>query len=133
MMERQDISILVVDDVKSIRTQVKTLLHSMGYKKVLTAETGQEALHALIGDVFQLIICDWHMVPPVDGLEVLKAIRENPKHYTTAFIMLTAEDTKEQVLNAITQGVDDYLIKPLTIEKLTIHVEGVLKKKQVLP
>jgi two-component system chemotaxis response regulator CheY len=130
-MLREEVKILVVDDVNTMRVQVKDLLKSFGFRIVTLAENGEAAKAALNTDTYHLILCDWHMTP-TDGIDFLKHVRGNEKTKNTAFIMVTAEGTKEKVVEAIKNGVDDYLIKPLTLEQISTKVHGVLIRKQVL-
>ena len=135
-MDCKDIPILIIDDVQSMRTEIKQILLDMGFLNLLTAENGLAATLAADQSFFadtpiQLFICDWHM-EPMNGLEFLNFIKQHPIYYNIPFIMLTAEDTKENVLEAITQGVDDYIIKPLTPDKVATRVYGALKKRGLL-
>lgn len=130
-MQREEVSILVVDDVNTMRIQIKDLLMSFGFRKISTAEGGEAAKAAISAGDFQLVLCDWHM-SPTDGLEVLKFVRGQPQTKNLAFIMVTAENAMEKVTEAVKTGVDDYLIKPLTLEQIETKVHKVLAKKQVL-
>ncbi|MGZ3689448.1 MAG: response regulator [Bdellovibrionota bacterium] len=130
-MTREEINILVVDDVQAMRVQIKDLLKSFGFRNITAVEGGGAAKKTLEDTAFQLILCDWHMTP-TDGLEFLKYVRAHPNYKTVSFIMITAEGTKEKVVEAIKSGVDDYLMKPLTIEQIQNKVYGVLSRKQVL-
>src|SRR5947209_13795394 len=130
-MLREDVSILVVDDVASMRAQIKDLLKSFGFKKVRVAESGQEGKASLEQEATHLILCDWHMENG-DGMEFLKYVREHPNFKGIPFIMVTAESTKEKVVEAIKSGVDDYLVKPLTLAQIQNKIFGVLLRKQVL-
>jgi two-component system chemotaxis response regulator CheY len=130
-MLREEVGILVVDDVNTMRVQIKDLLNSFGFRKVVLAGNGEEAKAALDAQPIHLILCDWHMTP-VDGMEFLKHVRTHATHKGIAFIMVTAESTKERVVEAIKSGVDDYLVKPLTPVQIQNKVYGVLLRKQVL-
>lgn len=130
-MLREEVGILVVDDVNTMRVQIKDLLKQFGFRKVTLANNGEEAKAILESEPVHLIMCDWHMAP-VDGIEFLKYVRSHNKHKDTPFIMVTAEGTKERVVEAIKSGVDDYLVKPLTPEQIQNKVYGVLLRKQVL-
>jgi DNA-binding response OmpR family regulator len=78
-----------------------------------------------------LVLCDWHM-SPTDGMELLKFVRAHPTYGAAPFIMVTAESTKEQVVEAIKQGVDEYIVKPLTPDQIQGKVFGVLTRKQII-
>jgi two-component system, chemotaxis family, chemotaxis protein CheY len=130
-MMREEVCILVVDDVNTMRIQVKELLKSCGFKKISLAASGEEAKRVMAIEQFHLIMCDWQMTP-TDGLDLLKYARAHPLYKDVAFVMVTAENTKEKVIQAIQSGVDNYLVKPLTPIEIQNKVYGVLLKKQVL-
>jgi two-component system, chemotaxis family, chemotaxis protein CheY len=130
-MVREEVKILVIDDVNTMRIQIRDLLKMFGFQKISLAGSGEEARKILGVEPFDLVLCDWHMEPG-DGFEVLKFVRGDAKLKGVSFIMVTAESTKEKVLEAIQSGVDDYLIKPLTVAQIQTKVYGVLVKKGVL-
>ncbi len=130
-MLREDISILVVDDVNSIRVHVKELLRVCGFRKIVTASSGEEAKALLETQPFQLILCDWHM-EPTNGLELLRYVRNHPQFCGIAFILVTAENTRDRILDAVAAGVDDYVVKPLTQGQIQNKVYSVLLKRKVL-
>ena len=130
-MMREEVSILVVDDVNAMRVQVKELLNSFGFTKVQVAENGEQAKQMMETQTFHLFLVDWHM-SPTDGFDLLKHTRSHPKYKDAAFVMVTAESTKDKVVEAVKSGVDDYLIKPLTLEAIQSKVYAALLKRQVL-
>lgn len=130
-MLREEVGILVVDDVNTMRVQIKDLLKTFGFKKITVAGSGEEAKALLESETLHLILCDWHMAP-TDGFDFLKYVRAHDVHNGMSFIMVTAESTKERVIEAIKAGVDDYLVKPLTPVQIQNKVYGVLLRKQVL-
>ncbi len=127
-MQREDVSILIVDDVNTIRVQIRELLKSFGFKKIATAQNGIEAQVLLESEPVHIILADWHM-SPVDGHELLLWVRAHRKLARTAFIMVTAENTQAMVVKALKNGVDDFVIKPLTPMQIQNKVYGVLLKK----
>ena len=130
-MKIQDVVILVVDDVNALRVQIRDLLKRVGFERVLVAGNGFDAKKVLQTEKIHLILSDWHMMP-VDGMELLEYVRENPDCNHIPFVMLTAENTKERVVEAIQSGVDDFLIKPLTVEQIQNKVFKVIMEKKVL-
>lgn len=130
-MLREEVEILVVDDVNSTRVQVKQLLADQGFRKIALCAHGEEAKLHIASYPVHLIICDWHM-EPTNGIEFLKYVRGETRIAEVAFLMLTGEGTKERVVQAIQSGVDDYLLKPLTPAQIQSKVFGVLLKKKVL-
>lgn len=130
-MLREDVNVLVIDDVNTIRIQIRELLRGLGFRKILVASSGEDAKQIFKKVPIHLVLSDWHMEPG-DGLALLQYIRKDPELQNIAFIMVTAENTKEKVMQAIQAGVDDYLMKPLTVQQVQTKVYGVLLRKQVL-
>ncbi len=127
----EDVGVLVVDDVNTMRIQIKELLKTFGLCKVTLASNGEEAKQVIGSSPIQLVLVDWQM-KPTDGLELLKYLRLHPQHKQMAVIMVTAENTKELVGDAIKAGVDDYLLKPLTLVQIRNKIYGVLLKRGLL-
>ena len=120
-----NITILVVDDFESMRRIVKGTLKSIGFNNFIEAEDGVIALKKLEKEKVSLIISDWIM-PNMDGLEFLKAVKGNEKYKHIPFIMVTAEGQKGNVLEAINAGVNNYIVKPFTPETLRAKIQKVL-------
>ncbi len=117
-----NIKILVVDDFATMRRIVKGLLQELGYHQIQDAEDGAAALVKIKSERFDLVVTDWNM-PVMTGLELLRAIRAEPTLKTTPVLMVTAENNREQIIEAARSGVSGYIIKPFTAvtlrEKLT--------------
>jgi two-component system chemotaxis response regulator CheY len=121
--------ILIVDDVNTMRMQIKELLKAFGFQHLTTVANGEAAKVELTQNSYHLILSDRHM-EPCDGLSLLKYVRQDASLKNIAFLMITAESTKEGVIEAIKAGVDDYLIKPLTRTQIETKVYSVLLKKR---
>jgi two-component system chemotaxis response regulator CheY len=130
-MLREDVGILVVDDVNAMRVQIRDLLKGFGFRKIHLASNGEEAKLHLNTETIQLVLADWRM-EPVDGLALLRHVRADEKLKGLAFILVTAETARERVIEAVQAGVDNYLVKPLTPVEIQNKVYGTLLKKQVL-
>lgn len=130
-MLREDVGILVVDDVNAMRVQIRDLLKGFGFRKIHLAANGEEAKLQLNTESIQLVMADWRM-EPVDGLALLRHVRGDEKLKGLAFILVTAETARERVIEAVQAGVDNYLVKPLTPVEIQNKVYGTLLKKQVL-
>jgi two-component system chemotaxis response regulator CheY len=115
-----DMKFLVVDDFATIRRIVKSVINELGFSNVTEADDGSTALPLLRDGNFDFLITDWNM-PGMPGLDLLKAVRANPKLAKLPVLMLTAEAQREQIIAAAQAGVNGYIIKPFTAE--------VLKKK----
>jgi len=111
------LSCLVVDDQQTIRSLVRSGLQSLNITTVGEAVDGEDGLRAMLGKPYQLVISDYNM-PKLDGLGLLRAIRAHPPIQKTAFIMLTGRADKELVSRAVQFGVNNYLVKPFTVQTL---------------
>jgi two-component system chemotaxis response regulator CheY len=109
---------LVVDDFSTMRKIVKNVLRQIDITNVTEAENGKQALEILKkeGD-FELIVSDWIM-PEMTGIEFLRACKDDESVKKIPFVMVTAEAQKDSVIEAIKGGVDNYIVKPFTPDKL---------------
>jgi two-component system chemotaxis response regulator CheY len=120
--------ILVVDDFPTMRRIVKTLLRQLGYTNVIEAEDGQAGLAKLKNEKIDLVLLDWNM-PKMTGLELLKAMRADDALQQIPVVMITAEGRREDVLEAVKAGVNNFVVKPFTAETLEEKLAKVLEKK----
>jgi two-component system, chemotaxis family, chemotaxis protein CheY len=120
--------ILLVDDSRTMRNIQKKILDAMGGVEFAEAGDGVEALAVLATGPFDLALVDWNM-PNMDGLTLVKKVRETNK--TMVMIMVTTEAEKTRVVDAIKAGVNNYVIKPFTPEGLTEKVQQTLAKQKV--
>lgn len=128
MPKANAVSVLIVDDQQSMRGICKYILTQLGFTNIIEAKSGRDALGKLEQSNVDLIISDWNM-DDIDGLTLLKVIRKHPKTQSMPFIMATGRSDKEQVKEAISAGVNNYIIKPfdaLTMKKRIEAVIGVL-------
>jgi two-component system, chemotaxis family, chemotaxis protein CheY len=109
--------VLVVDDFATMRKIIKNVLKQISIENVLEAENGKHALTILKNDSVDLIISDWIM-PEMTGIEFLKACKADETIKKIPFIMVTAEAQKDNIMEAIKSGVDNYIVKPFTPDKL---------------
>jgi two-component system chemotaxis response regulator CheY len=107
--------ILVVDDFATMRRIVKGVLKQLGFMNIIEAEDGINALKELKKENVGLILSDWNM-PNMTGLDLLRAVREDANLKTIPFLMITAEGQKENVVEAVKAGVNNYIVKPFTPE-----------------
>lgn len=124
----KSIPILVVDDFATMRRIVKSALSQLGFQNVSEAADGSEALAKIKGQEFKFIVSDWNM-PNMMGMELLKAVRSDPKLKAIPFLMVTAEAQKENILEAAKAGVSNYIIKPITADALEQKMEAIFSKK----
>lgn len=113
---------LVVDDVAENRDFLRRRLARRGFT-VLEAEDGRSALAAVEAAPPDLVLLDWTM-PGMSGLDALTAIRARHPKERLCVIMLTARLHKEDVLEAMAAGANDYLAKPVDFEQLMRRVQA---------
>lgn len=114
---------LVVDDSRTIRTILKRILLELGYE-VCEAADGREALAVIDtqGNSVSLVLTDWNM-PEMDGLELLKRLRQNPQLSLLKIIMVTTETELDRMVSALDAGANEYVMKPFTKEILREKLE----------
>jgi heavy metal response regulator len=116
--------ILFVEDDRSIAHFVKRGLME-NYLAVDVAYDGQEGRYLALHEPYDLLILDI-MLPEIDGIEILKSIRE--VGIDTPVIFLTAKDTEKDIVKGLNLGADDYVIKPFSINELLARVRAVLRR-----
>jgi len=124
----KDLRFLVVDDFSTMRRIIKNLLHDLGYQNVAEADDGNTALPVLQAGNIDFLITDWNM-PGMPGLELLKAVRSDPKLAKMPVLMLTAEAKREQIVEAAQAGVNGYVIKPFTAVTLKEKLDKILEAR----
>ena len=108
---------MLVDDIPAMRLLVRQMLRNLGIQQVVEAADGSSALQKLRDQPVDVILSDWNMIP-MTGLQLLMAVREEPRHRLTPFIMITGQHTNDHVVRARAAGVSGYLIKPFTVDSL---------------
>ncbi len=108
---------LIVDDMPSLREMLKAYLRRLGFKHVTEAVDGRDAYQAMIAakasaQPYELIISDWNM-PNLNGLELLKLVRSVSDWKLLPFIILTTENEKDKVMEAVLAQVSNYIVKPI--------------------
>ncbi len=124
-MRKEDISIVVVDDLQFSREVVKSGLTKSGYSDIRTASSADEALYLLNERRAHVVLADFWM-PGMNGLEMTDLIRrwdENNDRYT-GIVLLTAEDTASSIVVAFDRGVDDFISKSANQFELAARVFG---------
>ncbi len=110
-------NVLVVDDAAAVRRILRSALEDLGMN-VAEAEDGEEALAYLSAiPEIDLAIVDWNM-PRMCGVDLIRRLRELPGRECVRVLMVTTEATSERVVEALSAGADEYLMKPFTIEAM---------------
>ena len=115
--------VLIVDDEESIRDLIKTVLGPS--HQFALAASGADALRILGRATLDLAIIDRSM-PKMSGIEVVKAIRRNPKTRAMKILMCTANNESDEAFAA---GADDYILKPISLALLRDKVAWALKPR----
>ncbi|PCJ39889.1 MAG: two-component system response regulator [Alphaproteobacteria bacterium] len=118
-------SILIVDDYKTMLRIIRNLLKQLGFNNVDEASDGSEALNKMRSKSYKLIISDWNM-EPMTGYELLKEVRSDDMLKKTPFIMVTAESKTDNVIAAKKAGVNNYIVKPFNAATLKQKLSAVL-------
>ncbi len=140
MSELAKIKALVVDDDLNIRKIIKSVLMAMTIRDVTEATNGQEAYDILKvprssqapgtsgtgRKKYDLVVCDWIM-PVMTGIQLLEKVRADTFLKDTPFLMVTAENDRDNIVKAIGEGVSDYVVKPFTASTLEHKLRKVLK------
>ena len=114
---------LVVDDSKAVRMILAKTIRGLGFD-VREAANGVEALKLIETDKtdLKLVLSDWNM-PEMDGLELLKRLRQDPELSSLIVIMVTTETEMAQMAVALEAGANEYVMKPFTKEILIEKLE----------
>jgi len=120
-----NMSILVVDDYKTMIRIIRNLLKQLGFNNVDEATDGSNALEKLREGKYGLVISDWNM-EPMTGLQLLKEVRADAKLKGTPFIMVTAESKTDNVVAAKQAGVNNYIVKPFNAATLKTKMSAVI-------
>ncbi|MFG6665521.1 chemotaxis response regulator CheY [Halomonas sp. HNIBRBA4712] len=126
-MADKNMSFLVVDDFPTMRRIVRSLLKELGFTNVEEAEDGQDALNKLRAGSFEFVVSDWNM-PNLDGLEMLKEIRQDDALKALPVLMVTAEAKKENIIAAAQAGANGYVVKPFTAATLEEKLNKIFEK-----
>ena len=115
---------LVVDDSRAIRMILSKTLKELGYE-VREAANGKEAMEVIgaEGGSVTLVLADWNM-PEMNGMDLLKQLRQNPQLSSLVVVMVTTETELDQMAAALEAGANEYIMKPFTkdilVEKLQL-------------
>ena len=121
------LDVLVVDDSAAIRKILQRVLAQteLPLGKILEAGDGFEAIERLTANNIGLVLTDINM-PNMDGIELLKKIRENPQWKSIPVVMITTEGSQQKVLEAVDLGAAGYVRKPFTADQIKEKLLGLV-------
>jgi two-component system chemotaxis response regulator CheY len=128
-----ELKFLVVDDMATMRKVVSQQLRGLGVTQITEASDGAIAKETLLKAIemkqpIQFIVSDWNM-PNLSGIELLRFCRTDPNYKDIPFLLVTAESEMGQVSEAISAGVDNYVVKPFTPASFLDKLNAVFKKR----
>lgn len=123
-------SILIVEDESDLRELMRYNLEAEGFK-VVTAESGDEAVEAIRDGVPDLILLDW-MLPGMSGIELCRRWRSREETQRTPIIMITARGEEEERVRGLATGADDYVVKPFSMPELNARIQALLRRASPL-
>lgn len=116
------LNIMIVDDSTIIRKTLEMKLEEMGHTVVAKAKSGKEAVDLYSEILPDLVTMDITM-PVMNGIEALRLIKKDYKD--AVVIMVTSHGEEKLVMDAIVSGAKGYILKPITVEKLTETIQKV--------
>ena len=122
------LKILIAEDDSELRRLFSHVLTKSGYA-VKGVDNGQEALDALNADFYDLVISDV-MMPVMDGYELVRALRESGS--SIPVLMITARDAFDDMRTGCLSGTDDYMVKPVNVNEMTLRVGALLRRAQMI-
>lgn len=125
MDKKNIIKILVVDDTRTIRFHLKSLLSRMGFE-VNEAYDGLDALASIKESKPHIVLMDI-MMPNMDGIECCRQIKNNPETRDIKVMMVTTKDEYKKVTEAFRARCDDYITKPVEEEELKRKLDELSK------
>lgn len=126
------LSFLIVDDIASFAGSLRTLVQSFGVDDITIVHHGDDAVRALQGKKFDVVLCDFNLGEGKNGQDILEEAKTHGLLKSACiYMMITAENSSDMVRGALEYQPDDYLTKPFTKEVLFTRLQRVLNRNQV--
>ena len=119
-------TVLIVEDEEDIRDMLAHTLGNAGFR-VMGASNGREGFIKAVDQLPSLVLVDW-MMPEVNGIELLRRLRRDPRTQAIPVIMLSAKAEVDNKAEGLDSGADDYLAKPFSNKELLSRVRAVLRR-----
>jgi two-component system phosphate regulon response regulator PhoB len=120
--------ILIVEDEQDILELVRYNLARENYQ-VFCSGSGEEALKIVASEPLDLIVLDL-MLPGIDGLEVARRLKNNPRTKNISIVMLTAKGSEADIVTGLELGADDYITKPFSFRVLLARIKAVIRRSR---
>lgn len=125
---REEPQVMIIDDVSATRVILRDMLTEMGFKDIVEAKSGEEALNKLKQHRAQLIICD-NMMDGMSGLDLLYQLRNYAYLVDIPFIVISSNGEVPVVDTALDLGADDYILKPISFKLFKRKIADVLRRR----
>jgi DNA-binding response OmpR family regulator len=130
MSALNELSVLVIEAIPGMRTQLRNMLGMFGVSDIVLAATAGAGVRKVRERTFDLILCEYHLGEGQDGQHLLEDIRHHSLiSRSTLFVMVTGERSYERVVSAAELAPDDYILKPFNAENLQERLEKALRKR----
>jgi two-component system chemotaxis response regulator CheY len=125
MSLKDQLRVLVVDDTSVSRLLICDALEQIGVKHLAIAKDGEEAFQAMKANPFHLVLSDYNM-PKIDGLGLLRLMRDYAPTKKTAFILVTGKGDSALIAQGKKYGLNNYVAKPFTVAGMRASIEAVV-------
>ena len=126
-MSSESGNVLIVDDERSIRLSLKTILGNFGFD-IVEAARGEEAVALVRSEQFDAVLLDINM-PGIGGIEVCRIMRKvSPR---LPIVMLTVQGSEDRKVEALNAGADDYITKPFQLRELTARLRAAVRRNRL--
>lgn len=125
----EEVSILIVEDNHELRSFLRAIL--MTNYQIIEASNGQEGVEKAFRFIPDLIVCDV-MMPIMDGLDMVKKIKESHNTCHIPIILLSAKSSLDDRIAGLEYGIDDYITKPFSSSYLKARIMSLLKQRKLL-
>jgi two-component system phosphate regulon response regulator PhoB len=119
-------TILIVEDEADLSELMRYNLEAEAYR-VVSAESGDEAVERIRDGVPDLILLDW-MLPGLSGIELMRRWRSRDETARVPVIMVTARGEEEERIRGLATGADDYIVKPFSMPELVARIQALLRR-----
>jgi two-component system chemotaxis response regulator CheY len=118
---------LIVDDSSTMRRIIINTLTKLGYQDFIEASNGREGVERISAGGIGFVITDWNM-PEMTGIEFIRALRTMDGHSQTPVLMVTTNAAKDDIVEALRAGVNNYVVKPFTPDTMKEKITAILAK-----
>lgn len=126
-MSRDNSTVLIVDDERSIRLSLRTILSGLGFV-VIEAARGEEALSLIRTAQFDVVLLDINM-PGMGGIDVCRIMRKSSPRLP--IVMLTVQGSEDRKVEALDAGADDYITKPFQLRELIARLRAAVRRNKL--